>query len=314
MKVENFTISPIVSGLQSYVEANKEQIITKAVLGFETAKYAQPQLGIKSGEYLTLLTAAANPKQRTCAFEADSTSTLSNKKIEVGQYSVQMEFCDTYVLGKVQEWRIKTAATAGETPFEEYLTTELSKSIAFENEKKFWQGSTTVGATIPALKDGIVTQALADSAVIDYDASSVSTKIAQINNTVNKMPAATKLASNGVPTGTPRIFVSPEYQEAYIMELVAANMYHYDVTAPHSNEIRVAGTNVIVTAVPGMTGSSYAVAMNDGNLYLGTDMLGDTETFDIWFSKDARTTRFDCEYNLGGTYAFGDQIVLTKTA
>ena len=72
--------------------------------------------------------------------------------------------------------------------------------------------------------------------------------------------------------------------------------------------------NVKVIAVNGLNGTKKIFAARAKDIYAGVDMEGDEEQFDLWYSKDHQEYRLAIKFNIGATYAFGDQVVLGKTA
>ena len=50
------------------------------------------------------------------------------------------------------------------------------------------------------------------------------------------------------------------------------------------------------------------------NLFYATDLQGDEEKFELWYSQDNREFRLAIEFIAGVQYAFGDEIVLGKIA
>lgn len=102
----------------------------------------------------------------------------------------------------------------------------------------------------------------------------------------------------------------------FIQELVSANLYHFEPTDAEG-EYKLPGTNLRVISVNGLNG----VAGNDviigarlSNLFYATDLQGDEEKFELWYSQDNREFRLAIEFIAGVQYAYGDEIVLGKIA
>lgn len=317
---ENFTTSPIVSSLASYVEPNKEKLIAKAVIGSRSRQYVSLQTGVKQKAQLNLLTNDIQFRSAaSCGFSATSTQELSARIIECGNIAVNVEWCDKLLLGKWAEYQVKIAAdkAAADLPFAEYFINTFVENIQFQADKAFWQGDkgNTAVANNLQYNDGALTilvdlHTATPTAVPGYsDESSAATKIAQVNKAIVKMDQAAK------GHGQCRIYMSPEYYESYMLELVQANLYHYNPGEGASHyEYLVPGTNVIATSCPGLVGASYIIGANVDNIYWGCDLEGDQEVFDVWFSKDDRMFRADVEFNLGAQIAYPDQVSLIKIA
>jgi hypothetical protein len=71
----------------------------------------------------------------------------------------------------------------------------------------------------------------------------------------------------------------------------------------------VPGTNVRITAVRGLNGSNKAYLTPASNIYVGTDLLSDSEDFKIWYSQDNDEVRFKSKFKLGVQVAFPEFVV-----
>lgn len=301
------TNSPIVSSLPSYVNSNRNQLLAKAVLGARTRRFVTLQTGVKKVAQLNLLNTSIVFRQASCDFEATSSQTLSARNITCGNFAVDIQWCDKRLLGKWAEYQVKIAAdkTASDLPFEESFIADFIANINVEADKAYWQGDVTHGSGNLALNDGIITILSAISPSIEVNEASTATKIAQVNAAVLAIPAAAKAQ------GVCRLFMAPEYYEAWMLELVAANLYHYR-PSDGEDEYTIPGTKVIATSVPGLTGAKHIVGGNTENFFWGTDLENDEETLDLWYSKDNRAFRGVVEFNLGAQVAFPDQVAFVK--
>ena len=103
------------------------------------------------------------------------------------------------------------------------------------------------------------------------------------------------------------VFVSCATFRAWMQELVAANLYHYDPREAADMEYMLPGANVRVIAVPGMA-DNKAVAGRLSNFFYGTDLESDMETFDLWYSKDNREFRIDVSFIAGVQIAYPSEV------
>ena len=86
------------------------------------------------------------------------------------------------------------------------------------------------------------------------------------------------------------------------------NLFHYD-GAYSNGEIFVPGTNVKVVAVSGLNGSGKIFAARPEDIYFGTDMEGDEEKFDFWYSADDQVFKLAIEFTAGVQFAYPEEIV-----
>lgn len=92
------------------------------------------------------------------------------------------------------------------------------------------------------------------------------------------------------------------------MDLAEKNLYHYDTKVEAGYEIVLPGTTTRVVGVPGLNGKNVIVAGNPEHMFYGTDMTGDDEVFDLWYSKDNQEFRLAIGFAAGVQFAFPDQV------
>ena len=79
--------------------------------------------------------------------------------------------------------------------------------------------------------------------------------------------------------------------------------------------IVIPGTSTRIYGVPGLNGTKKIVAGDlKGNFFYGTDLDGDQEVFDLWYSKDNQEFRLAIKFNAGVQVAFPDQVVVKTIA
>ena len=106
-----------------------------------------------------------------------------------------------------------------------------------------------------------------------------------------------------------------DWYRKYIQELIAnGNLVITtglnDVNMPES--ILHPGTNLRVIPVAGLDGSGRAFASYKDNFVYGTDLAGDEEKFDFWYSKDDQVFKLAVEFTAGVQVAYPDQIATAK--
>lgn len=70
------------------------------------------------------------------------------------------------------------------------------------------------------------------------------------------------------------------------------------------------GYNLMVVGMQGMSGDNSIVIYNQANMYWGTDLEGDHEDADFFYSRDNREWRWHMNYRLGAQVAFPEEVVL----
>ena len=114
-----------------------------------------------------------------------------------------------------------------------------------------------------------------------------------------------------VAVKNPVILVSTPLYREYMQDLVAANLYHFD-PANGENEYKLPGTDIRVIAVDGLNGVENVIAADMANLFYGVSADEDSDTFDLWYSKDNREFRLAINFIAGVQVAFPNEVVLGK--
>jgi hypothetical protein len=117
----------------------------------------------------------------------------------------------------------------------------------------------------------------------------------------------------GILDMTPEIYVSPAVFRKFVQEMVAKNWYQITVGAPQ-DEFVLPGTDVKVVKTKGLAGTQNIVGTFPKNLFYGTDMEGDEEAIDLWYSKDDRVFKLEALWNSGVQIAYPDMVVLGTIA
>ena len=99
--------------------------------------------------------------------------------------------------------------------------------------------------------------------------------------------------------------------------LTTANYFHDWATSDGSKDGNYViknclGSNITVRAMRGLQYTNKIILTNASNLYLGTDLKGDSEQFRIWYSNDYNTVRTQIKWRLGAQVAFPQNVVLYK--
>ena len=293
-----------VSSLTTYVDEQRLPLIRKAVLAPKSADLFNLQTGVKSKAALNLLTTnVVFGDGSSCGWNQAGTNTLSQREIEVGHVKVNMNFCDRTLLDYWAGYEVKVAAGKETLPFEEAFVADIIAHVNAEVEKAIWQGDKTNGTGNMAIFDGILTILADEDDVIALDAVEGNNIAQEVYDAYANIPLEV--------LHTASIVCGEDTFRAYIGELNAANLYHYDPKVDEGMSIVIPGTSTRIYGVAGLNGTGKVVAGDlKGNFFYGTDLEGDQEVFDLWYSKDNQEFRLAIKFNAGVQVAFPDQIVV----
>ena len=285
--------SYVVSSLPEYVEQRREELIAKSVMGAKTLDFINLQTGVKGPTALNLIDFDIQLQDDACGWNEAGTSTLTQRIIDAKPFRVNMAVCDKNLYGTWAQYQVKVAAgkVASDLPFEQDFVNGVLNGIQERVEELIWQGDKSNAGEF----DGFLT-------ILGTATSATgTTKMDLISEAYAALPCAVAGKSDVV------IFVSCATFRAWMTELVAANLYHFDPKEASAMEYMLPGANVRVIAVPGMADDA-AVAGRLSNFFYGTDLESDMETFDLWYSKDNREFRIDVSFIAGVQIAYPSEV------
>lgn len=296
-----------VSTLNTYVEEHKLPLIRKAVLDARSAKEMNLMTGVKGTTALNLLnTAVVFGDGSACGWNEAGTSTLSQRNLVPGAIKVNMAFCDKQLLKTWANYEVRVAAGQKTLPFEEDFIAGVVEGVAAKLEGLIWKGDTASGDAF----DGLVKTIEAASApTYDYQSG------ATVNSIVAGVYAL--IPSAAFNNGDVVLFMGKDMYRQYIQELIAnGNLVITtgvnDIAMPES--VLIPGTDVRVLPVGGLDGTGKVFASYRDNFVYGTDMAGDEEKFEFWYSQDNREFRLAIEFTAGAQVAYPELIVEGKQA
>ena len=312
------------SSLTAYVGDNKEKLISKAVIGAKSASKFNLVTGVKGAQKLNLLdTTVSLQDGSACGWTEAGTSKLSQRTIEAKPIKVNQSFCDKQLLATSLNYEVKVAAGQKTLPFEEEFVNGVIDGVAAEVEKTIWQGDTSK-STLNRF-DGLIKILSGATVAGTYSIQSGDTVSTIVSKTYALIPSAAYQAGNVV------MYMGSDMYRTWIQELIAKGLYpktkgewlsksasgHLvisnaveDVAMPDS--LLIPGTNVRVEGVAGLDGTKKVYASYADNFVFGTDMQGDEEKAELWYSKDNREFRLALEFVAGVQVAFPELVAVAK--
>lgn len=301
-----------VSNLPAFVEERHLPLLRKAVIEAKSAREFNLQTGIKGATALNLLaTNVAFGDGSTCGWNEAGESTLSQREIVPGAIKVNMSFCDKQLLKTWMNYEVKVAAGQKNLPFEEDFMNGVVEDIKAKLEKAIWQGDkTSLDANLNKF-DGMIK--ILDAATVAQTVTYADG--ATIASIVNDVYAA--IPSAAFSKGEVVLYMGSDSYRAYIQELIAnGNLVITtgvnDVAMPES--VLIPGTNVRVYGVAGLDNTGRFYASYRDNFVYGTDMQGDEEKMEMWYSQDNREYRLAVEFTAGVQAVWPDLMVIAKEA
>lgn len=293
------------TGLTQYVDQERLPLIRKAVVGNRSAQEFYLMTGVKGSTALNLLdTEVVFGDGSTCGWTDAGTSKLSQRVLVPGAVKVNMSFCDKALLKYWMNYDVRVAAGQKNLPFEEDFVNGVIDGVKAKLEKLMWQGNNTTDAF-----DGIIkiAEAATLAATVTYAAGATVSSI--VKDVYDKIPTA------AYSKGEVVMYMGSDMYRTYIQELIAnGNLVITNAMndVPMPDSILIPGTNVRVIGVAGLDTVGKVFASYKDNFVFGTDMAGDDEKFELWYSQDNREFRLAIEFTAGVQIAYPDLLVEAK--
>lgn len=290
--------NPIVTSLPDYVEQNVLPLIAKSVLGAKSASLFNLQTDVKGPTKLNIISTDVTLQDASaCGFNAQGSTTLSQRQITPKYLKVNMQWCDKELLGTWAQYQVKVAAGQKTLPFEEDFVNGVVDNVKAAIENMIYQGDGDNANEF----DGLIKILKADGALTE-------TRKSTVYETIKAVYA--KLPETAIADDTVILVGAGDFRQ-FIQELVAANLYHYEAN-DKAGEYTLPGTAVKVISVNGLNGTDTVIAGRLSNMFYGTDMANDEEKFDLWYSKDDQVFKLAIEFIAGVQVAFPNEIVIAE--
>ena len=301
----------------TYAGEFSKKYISAALLSASTIENGGIEVmpNVKYKSVIQRLATDAIVKDATCAFDATSTVTLTERVITPQEYQVNLELCKKDFSSTWQS--IEMGMSAFETlpkSFADYLIAHVAAKVAEKNETNIWRG---VDANAGEYA-GLVTLATADSNVVDVAGTTVtaSNVIAELGKVVDAIPAALYGKEDL------HIYVSQNVARAYVRALggfaasgLGANGTNAMGTQWFNNgSLSFDGVKIFVAN--GLA-ANYMMAAQKSNLYFGTGLLSDqneVKLIDMADIDGSQNVRVVMRFTAAVQYGIGSEIVLYTPA
>ena len=319
----------IVSTLVDYVNENSDLLIAKSLFSGRTAELINAEgtvmVGVKFAEKINILATDATFQNGAGCIRVSSGSTsITQRLLTVGDIAVVEDICVKVLNSKYLSKALARGSNVNVLPFEQDFADLKAMTIAKQLEIAIWQGDTaSVNANLNRF-DGLIKQIDAATTAINSNLL-VFTGLAPIATATGIVAANVKAIVNSMWLALPadvtgqddiRIFCGWDTFNKYINSYTDQNLFNF---APTGSEVSAAngvviipGTNYKLTAVHGLDGTNRLFAMRMSNLFAGTDLENEYETFSIMEDQFKDFLRFKAVFKYGVNVAFPDEVVTFK--
>ena len=299
-----------VSGLQPYVDEQREDLIHRSVTEAQTLQYIAIQQGIKGSEELKLLNDSIVYQTGDCSMSPSGDTVFTDRAIAVETIGYLKRFCQKDLAGFWTQLALRPGAMAEDKtlPFEQILINYLLELHAFELEKLIWQGNKVSGSGNLAFMNGFNQFLTVANGCVDLNTSGA-TSIDATNAFDIFYEAFTNTPSN-IAEGQDFIcFTGRENFNFLLKNLVDLNLYNYNPTQIATlSELLLPGTNMRVVKVNGLNGTTKIYTGRASHFFFGTDLSSDFESYDLWYSFDDDVIYLRSKFRAGVQVPFLNQV------
>jgi hypothetical protein len=307
-----------VSALSNYTIQNEKLLVTKSLFDAKTQKLIQGEgnvmATVKSSETINVLTTdAIFQTGGTCGFNSSGSTAFTQRTVTVGKIKVHESLCPKTLESKYTQLALAAGSIPEAIPFEKQYTDLKSGTIAEQFETALWLGDTGSADVNLNKFDGLVKLILNSGVSINGNTTSITTStgitatnaFTIVKNIKNAIPARVKGKKDV------RIFCGWDTFDVLVDAYVNANLFNYGASqlSYENGEFTIPGTAYKVTAIHGLDGSNKLYAMRTSNMYLGCDILGEEDKWEIFYAKEAMEVRFVSEWKMGVQLAFPNEVV-----
>ena len=310
-----------ISALSNYTIQNEKLLVTKSLFDAKTQQVIQSagnvMAGVKSAETINVLTSdAVFQTGGTCGFNSSGSTAFTQRTVTVGKIKVHESLCPKTLESKYTQLALAAGSMPEAIPFEKQYTDLKAGIIAEQLESGLWLGDTASADVNLNKFDGLNKLIDASGVAIAGNTTAIATAtgitaanaLTIVKNIKNAIPARVKGKKDV------RVWCGWDVFDVLVDAYVNANLFNYGTSqlSYESGEFTIPGTAYKVTAVHGLDGSNRLFAIRDSNIYMGCDILGEEDKWEIFYAKEAMEVRFVSEWKLGINVAFPAEIVQFK--
>jgi len=258
----------------------------------------------------------------SCGFLSSGTTEFSQRTLTVGKVKVQETLCPKDLESVYLQKALPAGGNYDTIAFANEYTARKAGKIAEALETAIWTatGSGYGGTNGLLNKFKGIRQHIADAGTsVNANVTGFYGTGAPITgiDTMEKAQKAVLAVINALPAAVKgkadvRIFCGWDVYTLLIQKYVDLNLFHYNPGSTNNaadSEFLVPGTSYKVVPVHGLNGTNDIYAMRMSNVFLGTDLVGEEESFEMWYSQDDRNVKFSANLKIGVQLAFPDEVV-----
>lgn len=299
-----------VSTITGFTDEVGGMLLSKALVGATTAKYANVRLGIKGTQAINLLDSTPVFQAGTCGWSATGSTSYTQRSLTVCPEKINESLCPDDLYSTYQSLLLNAGQTEEDVPFANQIAELKVKQITQRIEQKLWQATTAGGDCFDGFKTLIATGTTGVATSTSGTAFDNSKAYGTDGNPVTEVDKLINaLSDNAQAREDLIVFMSFANYRLYIQALTKANFFVNYINGSNSIggasafEVWHPNANVKIIPTIGLNGSSQVVIGPAEYFIVGFDLMSDNERLDMWYSKDNDEIRIRANYNYGAQIA-----------
>jgi hypothetical protein len=299
------------SNLNEFVQEQELPLLTKSLFDNDAAQHFQIMQGVKHKQALNLLNDEIFMRDPSCGFSASGDTVLTQREMFVGGVEINKSWCVRELETFWSQMVLPAGSIYKDLPLEGVMLNLIAGLISEKVGVAIWQGNRTLSDVNLNKWDGAIRiNSLAGTNIAAANAGitsiTTSNAISVIDNIVTALPEGL-VKKNDIG-----IFVGWDTFRKLLINLRTLNNFHYDGVAsgPYQSGVLNHPTwGIPVIAQHGLTGTDRAYAMRTTNAFLGTDLQGEEDNFDVWYEKKDDAVLLRARFKYGVQIARPDEVV-----
>jgi len=299
-----------VSGLAAYVDEQSQELLVKQVTAGKTLEQITIQEGIKGSEEIKLMDDSIVYQTGDCTMTPSGDTVFTDRAISVETLGYMKKFCQKDLAGFWTQLNLRAGAMAEdeELPFEALITDYIQTLQSNELDKLIWRGNKSTGTGNLAFMNGFRSILTTGAGCVDLNTSAT----ASITNS-NAYDVFYEVFENSpeavAESADFKCFTGRENFNKLIKNLVDLNFFHYSPEQiAKMDSVVVPGTDMVVSKVVGLNTLDNIYTGRASHFIFGTDLTGDLDQFEMWYSKDDDVIYLRSKFRAGVQVPYLDQI------
>lgn len=299
-----------VSGLAAYVDEQSQELLVKQVTAGKTLEQITIQEGIKGSEEIKLMDDSIVYQTGDCTMTPSGDTVFTDRAISVETLGYMKKFCQKDLAGFWTQLNLRAGAMAEdeELPFEALIIAYIQELQSNELDKLIWRGNKATGSGNLAFMNGFRSILTTGAGCVDLNTSAT----ASITN-ANAYDVFYEVFENSpeavAESADFKCFTGRENFNKLIKNLVDLNFFHYSpAQIAEMDSVVVPGTNMVVSKVVGLNTLDNIYTGRASHFIFGTDLTGDLDQFEMWYSKDDDVIYLRSKFRAGVQVPYLDQI------